>query len=105
LAALSLFVLVSLPDEVELDPVESLLDDELSPLVLDPVGSLLDDELSLLELDDEDDDDSPLRLSVTYQPLPLKTIAGAVKTRRALPEHSGQVCSAGASNPSRFSYT
>jgi hypothetical protein len=45
----------------------------------------------------------PFRLSVTYQPLPLKTIAGGVSTRRAVPEHSGQTWTEGASKPSRFS--
>ena len=34
--------------------------------------------------------DVPLRLSVTYQPLPLNTIAGGVRRRRAVAEHWGQ---------------
>jgi hypothetical protein len=88
-AAPSLLVAVSL---VELAEVSLLLE---SPLLEDP------------ELEDPELDDSPLepffRLSVTYHPLPLKTIAGGVSTRRAVPEHSGQVCTAGASKPSRFS--
>jgi hypothetical protein len=46
----------------------------------------------------------PLRLSVMYQPLPLNTIAGGVRTRRAWPPHCGHSCTDGASNPSRFSY-
>jgi len=47
--------------------------------------------------------DSPLRLSVMYQPLPLKTIAGDVNTRRARPPHLGQDWVEGASKPSRIS--
>ena len=33
-----------------------------------------------------------LRLSVTYQPLPLKTIAGGVSTRRACSPHTWHGC-------------
>ncbi|NOK58271.1 MAG: hypothetical protein GFH27_549279n77 [Chloroflexi bacterium AL-W] len=33
-----------------------------------------------------------LRLSVIYQPEPLKTIPTGWKTRRTDPEHAGQVC-------------
>jgi hypothetical protein len=80
-------------DEPLLELVVSLL---LDPLSLDvPVLDELELDESLLE--------PFLRLSVTYHPLPLKTIAGGVRTRRALPEHSGHVCTAGASKPSRFS--
>jgi hypothetical protein len=49
-------------------------------------------------------DDADLRLSVTYQPLPLNTIAGGVSTRRASMPQTSQDWTAGASNPSRFSY-
>jgi hypothetical protein len=49
-------------------------------------------------------DGADLRLSVTYQPLPLKTIAGGVRTRRASIPQTSQVWTDGASNPSRFSY-
>jgi len=70
------------------------------------------DVLSVLVLVESDDEDlldllspsgEPLRLSVTYQPLPLKTIAGGVRTRRAVPEHVGHAWIEGASKPSRFS--
>lgn len=44
------------------------------------------------------------RLSVMYQPLPLKRIGGATKTRRAVSPHFSHGCSWGASNPSRRSY-
>lgn len=70
--------------------------DELSVLVL-----VVPDAVE--ELDDLSPSGEPLRLSVTYQPLPLKTIAGGVRTRRAVPEHVGQTWTGGASNPSRFS--
>jgi hypothetical protein len=58
-------------------------------------ASFVGDVLSLFELEveellDELSLSTPLRWSVTYQPLPLKTMAGGVKTRLAVPEHSGQ---------------
>lgn len=38
-------------------------------------------------------DERPLRLSVTYQPLPLKTTGGTLGTRLAMPlPHFSQVC-------------
>jgi hypothetical protein len=48
-------------------------------------------------------DGSLPRLSVLYQPLPLKTIAGGVSTRRASAPQVGHPCTDGASKPSRFS--
>ncbi len=45
----------------------------------------------------------PLRLSVAYQPLPLKTIAGGVSSRLASLPQSRHGCTGGASKPSRFS--
>jgi hypothetical protein len=88
--------------------VLELLDFESLVLVL-VLSALVSDLLSVLEsvvsiLPGESVEDAPfLRLSVTYQPLPLKTIAGAVSTRRDSAPHSVQVCTAGASKPSRFS--
>jgi hypothetical protein len=76
---------------LELSVVDSLL-----------AGVLSDSEeapLPLVETEEEE-----LRLSVTYQPLPLKTIAGGVNTRRASIPQTSQVWTAGASKPSRFSY-
>jgi hypothetical protein len=44
------------------------------------------------------------RLSVAYQPEPLKTMRGALSSRRATPlPHSSQVCSMGAEKLSRSS--
>jgi hypothetical protein len=78
---------VSLFDSVdELEELEELSEEEL-PLL--PAG---------------EDASEVLRLSVTYQPLPLKTIAGGVRTRRASSPQTSHVCTAGASKPSRFSY-
>jgi hypothetical protein len=46
-----------------------------------------------------------LLLSVTYQPLPLKTTGGAWSTRLAMPlRHSSHLCVVSASKPWRRSY-
>ena len=51
---------------------------------------------SVLELEEEADDEllecdaEPLRLSVTYQPDPLKITPAGYNTRRTLAPHSGQ---------------
>jgi hypothetical protein len=62
---------------------------ELSDLAADAVDSVLELEV---EPDDEllECDAEPLRLSVTYQPDPLKITPAGYSTRRTLAPHSGQ---------------
>lgn len=87
-----------------LDVVLGVEGAELLPSVLDFVvvlvsllASFAESAFGSLTLEDD------LRLSVAYQPLPLNTMAGGTNTRRAWPEHWGQICSEGASKPSCFS--
>jgi hypothetical protein len=69
----------------------------LSVLVLSAAPACAPDPLSLIA-------ELAFRLSVAYQPLPLKTTRGAWSTRFATPlPHSSQVCEFSASNPWRSS--
>jgi len=82
----------------------------LELLSLDFDGSgVVDFAADLLSLDESEEESVTalllFRLSVAYQPLPLKTTAGALRMRFAVPlPHSSQACVVSASNPCLSSY-